>query len=267
MPSDFSSTLDASRLRAHLGDDAQAFLLDLRDTCPSTNAELLSQPPAVPAGVTPVLACNRQSAGRGRRGRAWLAWPEASLTFSARWQFPVGAPAPAGLSLVAGIAVARVLEEIGVAGVALKWPNDIQVDGRKLGGILVELSGGRALAAVVGIGLNRSFPPGASVPGRADVVALDQLLDAPPEREQLLAALLRSQRALFATYASAGFPAFVGAWNQRNAHAGLPVRVSDDHAELSGICLGVDTDGALLLRTEAGERRVLAGDVSLRGVS
>ena len=267
MSIDSAAALDSARLIACLGADAPAFALDLRPTCASTNAELLALAPSAPAGVIPVLACDRQHAGRGRRGRAWLAWPGASLTFSALWRFPVGAPVPAGLSLVAGVAVARTLEQLGVAGVELKWPNDIQVHGRKLGGILVELSGGREVAAVVGIGINLSLPPGAEVPGRTDVSALDQLIDTPPAPERLLAELLRTQRALFDTYTSAGFPAFAGAWNQRNAHADLPVRVSGEQIELSGVCLGVDADGALLLRTDTGVQRVLAGDVSLRGAS
>jgi hypothetical protein len=73
-------------------------------------------------GRVHVLAADVQTSGRGRRGRAWKSWPGASLTFSALWRFAPDAPVPAGLSLVAGLAVARALEELGVEGVQLKWP-------------------------------------------------------------------------------------------------------------------------------------------------
>ncbi|TVO64788.1 biotin--[acetyl-CoA-carboxylase] ligase [Denitromonas ohlonensis] len=263
VPATAPSPLDLDTLRTHLGPDADAFAFDLRAECDSTNSVLIQRAPA-DDGRVPVVACELQTAGRGRRGRQWQAWPGASLTFSAMWRFPVGAPVPAGLSLVAGIAVATVLENAGVAGVELKWPNDIQVHGRKLGGILVELASARQVAAVVGIGLNLSLPGEASIPGRSDVTALDQVIDDLPSREALLADLLRVQRSLFETYANSGFGAFQGAWNQRNAYADLPVRLIGETDSLEGICLGVDVDGALRLQTDTGVRRVLAGDVSLR---
>ncbi|MBT0959649.1 biotin--[acetyl-CoA-carboxylase] ligase [Denitromonas sp. IR12] len=237
--------------------------MDARAECDSTNTVLTESVPA-DDGRVPVVVCDLQRAGRGRRGRQWQAWPGASLTFSTLWRFPTGAPVPAGLSLVAGVAVASALETLGVAGVELKWPNDIQVHGRKLGGILVELASARQVAAVVGIGINLSLPPGASVPDRDDVSALDQVLDTPPARERLLAELLLSQHRLFATYAASGFAAFQDAWNQRNAYADLPVRLSGEAESIDGVCLGVDVDGALRLQTDTGVRRILAGDVSLR---
>lgn len=257
------SILNTEALRTFLGHDADAFALDVRAECDSTNTVLTE---AVPAddGRVPVVVCDLQRAGRGRRGRQWQAWPGASLTFSTLWRFPAGAPVPAGLSLVAGVAVATTLEKFGVAGVELKWPNDIQVHGRKLGGILVELASARQVAAVVGIGLNLSLPLGARVPDREDISALDRVLDAPPARERLLAELLLTLRRLFDTYATSGFAAFQGAWNQRNAYADLPVRLSGEAESIEGVCLGVDVDGALRLQTDAGVRRVLAGDVSLR---
>ena len=174
--------LDPDLVRDALSGDASRFALDLRAECESTNAVLLDAP-LMPDGRIAVVVCERQTAGRGRRGRRWLAWPGASLTFSAQWPFDADAPAPAGLSLVAGLAVATVLEQFGVAGVELKWPNDVQVHGRKLGGILVELAGARPMVAVVGIGLNLSFPPGETVPGRDDVTANTHLKKATGDPE------------------------------------------------------------------------------------
>lgn len=218
-------------------------------------------------GRVHVLVADEQTAGRGRRGRQWQSWPEGSLTFSLLWRFARGTPAPAGLSLVAGLAVARAVEQLGVLGVQLKWPNDVLVNGEKLAGILVELlaAGDRSLAAVIGIGINLSLPPDAHIEHHAGVTDLARALEgAPISRPALLAQILTELQRLIDTYAVAGFPALKGAWEQRNAFAQLPVRISSDHEHTDGTCLGVDDDGALLLRTSSGVVRVLAGDVSLR---
>lgn len=236
------------------------------DECASTNGTLTAAPPA-DDGRVHVLVANRQTAGRGRRGRAWLSWPGSSLTFSVLWRFMPGAPAPAGLSLVAGLALARALEGLGAQGIQLKWPNDVLVHGEKLAGILVELlpARGRPPAAVIGIGLNLHLPTGTSVPGQSGVTDLSRTLEHElPAATIVLAAILTELHGLFEIYASAGFPALRGAWQQRHAFNDLPVCIRGDDSALYGICAGVDEDGALLLRTEAGLQRVLAGDVSLR---
>jgi len=259
--------IDRECLLNVLGDEADLFALDLRAQCDSSNSVLATMPPRDDGRVA-VLVCDRQSAGRGRRGRTWLAWPGGSLTFSARWRFDADAPVPAGLSLVAGLAVAQALESLAIPSLELKWPNDIQIHGKKLGGILVELSrAGGHLDAVIGIGLNLRFPPDAGVPDRPDVVALADVIDPPPSSERVLAAILMRLRALLDTYALTGFAPFVNAWNQRNAFADLPVVLTGEAEPLAGLCLGVDVDGASLLNSEAGVKRVLAGDVSLRKAS
>jgi len=263
MPAE-SPPLDATAVLEVLAGHAARFSLQLLDSCPSTNAALLARPPA-DDGRVHVLCCEHQTAGRGRRGRSWHAVPGEDLTFSALWRFPAGAPVPAGLSLVAGLAVARVLEDLGVDAVQLKWPNDVMALGRKLAGILVELTSGpgRAVAAVIGIGINLRRPRHSLLHG-LPAAGLDELLAPLPSRERLLGLLLLELERLLSSYQSAGFAAFRGAWEQRNAYAGLPVRISGEGAEIAGTCLGVDDEGALRLRTDEGERRVLAGDVSLR---
>jgi biotin-[acetyl-CoA-carboxylase] ligase BirA-like protein len=132
--------------------EARRFDIDVLDSCDSTNAVLLARAEAgAPSGT--VVIANEQTAGRGRRGRSWFASRGDSLTFSLLWRFAPGT-APAGLSLAVGLAVAQALEKVGAGGTALKWPNDILKDGRKLGGILVELLPGAPHAAVIGIGIN-----------------------------------------------------------------------------------------------------------------
>lgn len=254
----------AESVLALLGPLAPRFELSVIPECSSTNTVLRDETCSGPGRVR-VLIAHRQTGGRGRRGREWLSWPGASLTFSSRWAFEPADGVPAGLSLVAGIALARVLEEIGVTGVQLKWPNDILVSGRKIAGILVELSPERGqMAAVVGIGLNLALPDAVALPAGLPVTDLSRHVHPSPDPNLVVARILAELHALFETYAQAGFSALKGAWAQRNAFAGQPVRILADEHETLGVCEGVDDDGALLLRTERGLERILSGDVSLR---
>ncbi|NLF54259.1 MAG: biotin--[acetyl-CoA-carboxylase] ligase [Thauera phenolivorans] len=268
-PASLDPDARVAALSQALGPRADRFALRWVETCESTNSELTGNPPRDDDRIH-VLVAEHQHGGRGRRGRSWQSWPGASLTFSALWRFPAGAPVPAGLSLVAGVALAEALERLGVEGIQLKWPNDVLVHGRKLAGILVELvpGRGRTPAAVLGIGINLRLPPGVAIPDQPAVTDLHEALDGEvPACEAVLAAVLEALCRILDTYALAGFSALRDAWQQRNAFAALPVRISGEDSAVTGTCLGVDEDGALLLRTEAGVERILSGDVSLRGLS
>jgi BirA family biotin operon repressor/biotin-[acetyl-CoA-carboxylase] ligase len=261
--------LNLTALDHALGALASAFTVRWEESVPSTNAALIEHPPADDGRVF-VLGASAQTAGRGRRGRRWLAWAGGSLTFSVLWRFAPGAPVPAGLSLVTGLALARALEKLGVSGIALKWPNDVLVQGRKIAGVLIELSTerDRRVAAVIGIGLNLRLPPEATIPDQpGGVTDLACELGAAPPQESVLAAVLAELHPLLTLYASAGFPLLRQAWQQHNAFADLPVRITSEGGEIVGRCVGVDDDGALLVDSGNGIRRVLAGDVSLRQVS
>ncbi|MBU1236740.1 MAG: biotin--[acetyl-CoA-carboxylase] ligase [Gammaproteobacteria bacterium] len=252
MPEDrFSVTAVA----AALGPLAPRFDIDVVAECESTNTLLLARAETSPSGA--VLVAERQTAGRGRMGRPWHAEPAASLTFSLLYKLPRSA-APSGLSLAVGVAIAEALRELGVDGVALKWPNDILRDGRKLGGILIELSGS---SAVVGIGLNLRLPADLPDDVRANAAALERDVD----RNDLLARLLASLHRALDAFDSGGFAALRGRWSALNAYVGKPVRVISEFAvPVEGICMGVDVDGALLLETAVCVQRIISGDVSLR---
>src|SRR5918994_7602341 len=116
------------------------------ERCTSTNDLLLKE------NNTVLLAAEEQTAGRGRRGRRWHSAPGAGLTFSLGRRIRRPARELAALSLVAGVAAARALRALGVRPAALKWPNDLVVDGAKLGGILVETRNGGH--AAIGVGIN-----------------------------------------------------------------------------------------------------------------
>lgn len=254
--------LDLASLQRALGPLACRFDVDLRAECDSTNAALLARAEAGAGGGTVVVA-EKQTAGRGRQGRRWIAAPGDSLTFSLLWRFAPGT-APAGLSLAVGLAVALALEKTGAACVRLKWPNDLLRDGRKLGGILVELVPGAPHAAVIGIGLNLRLPAGMPGELRTQSAALEEADDP----NALLATLLPELLAALEQFAASGFAALRAGWTARHAFENAPVRLLSDFAPpRAGICRGVDIDGALLLESDGRIERILSGEVSLRNAA
>ena len=261
--------IDPALLQTRLGALAGRFDVVALDECDSTSNELMRRADSgAPVGT--VIVADRQSAGRGRRGRTWLSAPETSLTFSLLWRFDGGLERMSGLSLAVGLAVVEALEACGSSGVKLKWPNDILHDGAKLGGILVEmLSEDDATLAIVGIGLNLSLPESAWAGDEFALppAALDEILYGLPDRHALLAELLIELAHVFDIFAGGGFAALRDQWHSRHAWQKRPVRLQRDGKVLKeGVCHGADIDGALLLKTDAGIERCLSGDVSLRSL-
>ncbi len=256
--------LDLAALSLALGEAACRFDAELLPTCDSSNAVLLARAEAgAPTGT--VVIAETQTAGRGRRGRAWLSAPGDSLTFSLLWRFTPGT-SPTGLSLAVGLAVATALENVGAgktAPIQLKWPNDLLKDGKKLGGILIELVPGITHAAVIGIGLNLRLPAAMPADLREQSTALALAL--PVDPNQLLAALLIELRATLDTFAQHGFATLRSAWQAHHAFENSPVRLLSDFAPpRDGICRGVAVDGALLFETDGQIERILSGEISLR---
>src|SRR5262249_5475368 len=146
---------DLNQLAQRLRGASPALRVELLDECSSTST-VLAERAAEGASSGTVLACEHQSAGRGRRGNTWVSSVGDSVTFSILWRFARGASALGGVSLAVAVGVARALETLGARGVGVKWPNDLLCGDRKLGGILIETAGGASgpSAAVVGIGVN-----------------------------------------------------------------------------------------------------------------
>lgn len=253
-------------MQALLADLAGRFDVDAVVECDSTNSELLRRAEqGCPPGT--VLVADRQTAGRGRRGRTWLSSSQDSLTFSLLWRF-AGPPARlAGLSLAVGVALARACEALGARGLGLKWPNDLlwaAPDGfAKVAGILVELAlDRRGTAAVIGIGINLRRPP---EPVEHAAAGLDQVLTPLPERHRLLAQLLTALCAVLDEFSADGFAGLQPEWQSRHLWQGQQVVVLQDGQVIEGgTCLGVDGEGALLVGSAGDVRRLIAGDVSLR---
>ncbi|MBI3525488.1 MAG: biotin--[acetyl-CoA-carboxylase] ligase [Betaproteobacteria bacterium] len=257
-------TLDIAGIAAALGDLARRFDVDVVAECDSTNSRLLALAEAGAAAGS-VLAAERQTAGRGRRGREWLSASGDSLTFSLLWRFPPRLPL-SGLSLAVGVALARALDSLDIPGVALKWPNDVLLNGRKLAGVLIEMApGARSGAVVIGVGMNLRLPREMPETLRQTSAALTEAGTALPSPSILLAQLLTALHDVLQSFAAEGFAGQRQAWLLRHAYEGQRVcLLSDFAAPLQGHCRGVDGDGALLLETATGLQRIVSGEVSLR---
>lgn len=231
----------------------------------STNARLLESEALVATGFS-VCVAREQTAGRGRRGRNWVASRDSGLTFSlARALKPEEPPTPA-LTLAIGVGLARGLSRCGLAGFGFKWPNDLVTrDGAKLAGILVEArpkAPRRAPALVAGVGLNVRGAAGLGLERPA--ADLSDLSGSPtPDPADLLRAILVELVRAWETFALHGLPSVLADYRRLDYLFGRPVRVLESN--LRGVAEGVDpVDGALLLRSPEGLQRLYSGDVSVR---
>ncbi|NTV97351.1 MAG: biotin--[acetyl-CoA-carboxylase] ligase [Thiobacillus sp.] len=213
-----------------------------------------------------VLAAEWQSGGRGRRGRTWHAVPGGGLTFSLLWRFNRPLTALSGLSLAIGVALARGLRGLGLAGVGLKWPNDILVGGAKLAGILIETHGDMlsSATAVIGIGINVQARPDDLGPAGYAAVAVEEVLAVRFDRNDLLLRLLAELDEALKTFDGHGFAPFRDEWQALHVWQGRPVQVLGGPAPIDGVAAGVDDNGVLLLATADGVRPIHSGEVSLR---
>jgi BirA family biotin operon repressor/biotin-[acetyl-CoA-carboxylase] ligase len=258
--------LDANAITAALSAPARAELagLELLFETDSTNARALQAPP--PERGTRVFLAERQSAGRGRRGRGWISPLAAHVYLSLSRRFEGGIAALQGLSLAAGVAAADALHALGHREVGLKWPNDLLAGGRKLGGILVEVGGEAAgpVRAVVGLGINVAMPASAARDIDQPWCDLASLSQAPVSRQAVCVALLDALLPMLARFEREGLAPFLPGWARHDLLAGHAVRVVEGDREFEGVALGISADGALRLRHGDGERLCHAGETSLR---
>lgn len=258
--------LDAEAIRAALVRDASTTRLAVVTTTDSTNTQLLA---GIAADDPQALFAERQTAGRGRRGRDWISPFGSNLYGSLAWTFAAWPARFGTLPLALAVAVARVIDAAGVPQVAIKWPNDLQVSGRKLAGILIEPRGeaGGTCRVVVGVGLNVSMSSAQAGAVTQPWISLAKARSArdakPPDRNALAAALVSELIQSLAHFAAHGFAPFAAEWKRRDVLHGQTVRV-EGASVLNGIARGIDADGGLIVETETGREIVHAGEVSVR---
>ncbi|QWC98412.1 biotin--[acetyl-CoA-carboxylase] ligase [Polynucleobacter paneuropaeus] len=223
----------------------------------------------------------KQTAGKGRAGRAWLARPQDSLCFSLAYPFQRKPADLSGLSLLVGLAVISGIslalnhskQELHQKGLRLKWPNDLLLNQGKLGGILIE--GGQTKLGdpswmIIGIGINlqnaNAFDQ--ALHHEQKVAALDQLLttgEVLPDPDWIWLKIVEELEATLSNFDQTGFAQYQKLWMDWDAFQNTDVRIAGAGQEvIEGVAKGVDTSGALLLASGEKMISIHAGDVSLR---
>lgn len=251
--------LDAEDIRSQTG--AAELVVSIAGAVDSTNARLAK------AGGRHghALLAEAQTAGRGRRGRGWQSPPGSGLYLSLAWHFESGLAGLAPLSLVVGLSAAETLRQIGGAPVTVKWPNDLFIDDRKLGGCLVEMSGAAEgpCRAVVGVGINLFATPAIERVDQAWTALADH--GEPVSRNRLAGRLLDALASALAHFDRRGFDDFLVRWPAFDALGDRPVRVIHANgSETQGTARGIDGQGRLVLETGDSRRAIASGEVSVR---
>jgi BirA family transcriptional regulator, biotin operon repressor / biotin---[acetyl-CoA-carboxylase] ligase len=238
--------------------------LDLRvfPVLDSTSRWLMAQP----AGDRICLGClaEYQTSGRGRRGRDWVMPFGSGIALSLRWDVSAWPEVPPRVTLMLGLAIARTLRDAGVTDIGLKWPNDLVVSGRKLGGMLVEQRRSREHAwLVVGLGLNVRMPP--SMPVDQPWTDLEsQYTRAAPGRNHMAALLLEAMVNALRAFPGHDPETLREGWSRFDVLADEAVRVLRPDGIIEGVARGVDASGRLRVVGEAGDWLLDAGEVSVR---
>lgn len=262
--------LNPARIAAHLeGLHTGSCDIEVVRETESTHQDLLDRPAAEAHRVARLA--ERQTGGRGRRGRRWFSPFARNLYLSLAWRFEAPAATLSFLPLVLPVAVARAVTGMGFRGHGIKWPNDLVTSRGKLGGCLVE---GRGLhdgsfLAVLGVGLNIRL---AGAPGleRLDQPWDDLARELPDVRRndvagEVLCALLEAVHRFEADGPGAeGFDSFRQDWDRYDRLAGRELTVRGEHAMLEGRCLGLGESGGLRVEVDGRAIEVHAGEVSVR---
>jgi BirA family biotin operon repressor/biotin-[acetyl-CoA-carboxylase] ligase len=258
--------LERDEVLRRLDKDAGQFDIEILSHAASSNT-LLLQRAALGAPSGSVLAVELQTAGRGRLGRTWHSGLGNALMFSLLWRFDCGLNALSGLSLAVGVAIVRTLNRLDAQGVHLKWPNDILTVHGKLAGVLIEAQGDMLgpSAVVIGIGLNCTLPANLMQQIDQNAIALEQLCQDMPTRNQLLAAVLQELASVLQQFARDGFASLRDEWEQYHIYRDMPIQLRlADGSTVSGIARGVSDGGELCLETAQGVRHFNSGEVGGR---
>lgn len=259
--------LEQQAIEATLGDKTLARLsaLELHPEIHSTNRHLMERLGMLTSGHA--CLAERQTAGRGRRGREWVSPFARNIYLSLYWRFEMSPALLSGLGLAVGVAVIRALRQLGIDDAALKWPNDVLWQGRKLAGILLEMSGesGGPYHVVMGIGMNVNMADeGAAID--QPWVSLNQITAQPLSRNRVAGVLLHHLLESVQQFQTSGLEPFLGEWQQADVYAGREVAIQLGDNTIVGHARGIDPSGAILVEVEGGLRRFYSGEVSLRPV-
>ncbi|VVP51071.1 Bifunctional ligase/repressor BirA [Pseudomonas fluorescens] len=233
------------------------------DSIDSTNAEALRAIERGQAAPFLVLA-ERQTAGRGRRGRKWASPFAENVYYSLVLRIEGGMRQLEGLSLVVGLAVMQALRELGIPAAGLKWPNDVLVGQKKIAGILLELVGDPAdvCHVVLGVGINVNMQMTDEVDQQWTSMRLES--GKAFDRNHLVAVLGEKLQTYLNRHQIGGFSAIQAEWEQNHLWQGRAVSLIAGVNQIDGEVLGIDSQGALRLKVDGVEKVFSGGELSLR---
>lgn len=261
-----NSSICSNRIVSGLSSQAKNIVIEVVNETESTNTDLLKR--ASKLAHPTVLIALKQTAGRGRHGKAWYSEQNGSLTFSLAWHFSSPVQQLSGLSLAVGASLAQTLHHIGMK-ITLKWPNDILREGKKLAGILIELpaeanrqvSGG--IWVIIGIGINLVVSD--EMEAQIDQPAAEALWLSKMDRNKLMAKLLNGLTKTLTEFDQNGLAPFINTWNEFHSFSGEKVTIFENgQAQHTGKVIGIDEYGRLILENNGNRVLISAGDVSLR---
>lgn len=243
--------------------------LFLESVLPSTNQVLLDRVRENRPAHGVIYLAEMQTAGRGRRGRDWQSPFARNIYLSLAWKFEQGIAAVEGLSLAVGVAVLRALSTLGAAEVGLKWPNDLMVGEKKLGGVLVEIAGDVSgeCHVIIGLGLNVNMPDSAATKidqAWTDLTRIGVYRREKINRSILVGEILRQLLPMVAGFEKTGFAPMKNEWEAANIHLGQQVNIVTVAETVSGTALGVTDSGALRMEVRGKEQVFVGGEVSVR---
>ena len=244
--------------------------IELLHTVDSTNTHamrlLQTNALVLAPGQSWVCLAEQQTAGKGRRGREWVSPFGTNICLTLVRSFNSGAHMLDGLSLVTGLALLDALQQHGVKGLGLKWPNDLLCMGEKLAGILVEISGDvtSSFQVVIGAGVNLANKPADMQSVQQAWTSLDKHGVDISSRNSVVAAMVHHLTQSLDRFEQAGFEAFRERWQGFDVSLGRELELVTAMGAVVGRSLGVDEKGALVLHTDDGVRTFHGGEVSLR---
>lgn len=265
--------LDRDQIRYYLAEEADALAIEVVETVESTNSLLLQRAmnhDIAASKSKQVLVAELQTQGRGRRGRTWFSGLGDSLTFSILWPSQCAVNALSGLSLAVGVAIVRALTSLKICDVSLKWPNDVLFDHSKLAGVLIELHGDMLSPGTVIIGIGLNFKLSNATKNQVDQKIIDivSIIGSIPDRNQLLAVLLKKLIKVLDVFELSGFEPFAKEWERYHAYQGKAIQVNfPDGTIKNGVAIGIASDGALQINTSTGIVQLRSGEISLRGLT
>ncbi|WP_448547313.1 bifunctional biotin--[acetyl-CoA-carboxylase] ligase/biotin operon repressor BirA [Thalassotalea fusca] len=257
--------LDKQIIANYCASVCSANKIEVHSVIDSTNTFLLRRiPNQVQKGQ--VCVAEFQSAGRGRRGRTWVSPFGSHIYFSLYWYLEQGMAAAMGLNVVVALAISDAIQNLYQLNAQLKWPNDIYLNDRKLAGILIELEG-QALEpchSVIGIGLNVNMPEQMAEKIDQPWSDIQSHVNQSVDRNELVGELIKCLNKRLLAHEESGISSMVNDWLQRDKYLNQRVTLISGTKETTGICRGINAQGALLLEQQGAVKPIYGGEISLR---